>query len=98
MGENLIAALSLSEDAIKHLQDLPSTVSQIDLSESRNQVFYVYLSGDILYTAIDKILYVYSMNVQISPIASYQLADYCYSGIITDNHLYLGGKDKLHEF
>jgi hypothetical protein len=89
----------LSEDALNHLKDLPSTVSQIDLPESDDiEVRFVYLGGDRLYTTADETLFVYSMSDHTSPIATYQLGDECYSGIITDNHLYLGGDEKLHVF
>jgi hypothetical protein len=33
-----------------------------------------------------------------SPIATYPLRGWCFSGIITDNRLYLGGNGKLHIF
>jgi hypothetical protein len=72
------------------------------LPESDDTVSLVYLSGDRLYTAGgDETLYVYSMSDHTSPIATYQLGGgRCFSGIITDNHLYLGcGYDeKLHVF
>ena len=87
----------MSEDALNHLKELPATVSQIDLPESYKAVAFVYLSGDRLYTAADKTLYVYSMSDHTSPIATYQLGGQCDSGIIADNHLYLGG-EKLHVF
>ena len=94
-----MAALSLSEDALNHLKELPATVSQIDLPESYDKVYFVYLSGDRLYTAADKTMYVYSMSDHTSPIATYQLSKKCLSGIITDNHLYLGDVRKmLHVF
>ena len=51
-----------------------------------------------MYTALDETLYVYSMSDHTSPIATYQLGGWCESGIITDNHLYLGGRYKLHVF
>jgi hypothetical protein len=51
-----------------------------------------------LYTEADKTLYVYSMSDHASPIATYQLGGDCFSGIITDNHLYLGEEEKLHVF
>ena len=98
MKENLNAALSLSEDALNHFKDLPSTVSQIDLPNGEYQVFFVYLSGDRLYTAGDETLYVYSMSDHTSPIATYQLGGLCNSGIIADNYLYLGGEYKVHVF
>ena len=97
LKENLKAALSQSEDALNHLKDLPYTVSQINLPESYQQVWFVYLSEDRLYTAADETLYVYSMSDHTSPIATYQLGGGCYSGIMSDNYLYLGGW-KLHVF
>ena len=51
-----------------------------------------------MYTAADDTLYVYSMSDHTSPIANYQLDGVCCSGIITDNHLYLGGLRKLQVF
>jgi hypothetical protein len=98
LKENFIAALSLSEDALNHLKELPATVSQIDLPESYKAVAFVYLSGDRLYTAADKTLYVYSMSDHTSPIATYQLGGWCHSGIIADNLLYLSVEKKLHVF
>jgi hypothetical protein len=97
LQENLIAAFKLSEDALDHLKEFPSTVSQIDLPEG--YVFFVYLSGDRLYTVADWTLYVYSMSDHTSPIATYQLGGKCCSAIIVDNHLYLGDVRKmLHVF
>ena len=59
----------------------------------------MYLRGDRLYTEIDKTLLVYSMNDLSSSIATYPLGGSCYSGIISDNRLYLGGYDgKLHVY
>jgi hypothetical protein len=100
LRENFIAALSLSEDALNHLKDLPSTISQIDLPESKSDsVSFVYLTGDRLYTAgYDETLYVYSLSDHTSPIATYQLDGLCFSGIIADNHLYLGETRVLHVF
>jgi cyanate lyase len=51
-----MVALSLSEDALKHLKELPATVSQIDVPESDFFVYFVYLSGERLYTAVDMTL------------------------------------------
>jgi hypothetical protein len=53
-----------------------------------------------LYTETDKTLYVYSMNDLTSPSATYQLGDeeWCYSALICDNRLYLGGYYKVHIF
>jgi hypothetical protein len=41
---------------------------------------------------------VYLMSDHTSPIATYRLGGVCYSGIITDRHLYLGVEGKLHLF
>ena len=51
-----------------------------------------------MYTAADDTLYVYSMSDHTSPIVTYQLGDWCHSGIISDNHLCLGGGRKLYVF
>jgi hypothetical protein len=93
-----MAALYLSEDALNDLNWLPSTRTQIDLPKSYNQVYFVYLSGDRLYTTKDKTLYVYSMSDHTSPIATYKQGGMCYSGIIANKILYLGGNKKLHLF
>ena len=70
----------------------------MDLPESEYQVLFVYLSEDRLYTAVIHTLYVYSMSDLTSPIATYPLVERCYSGMIIDDHLYLGVCDKLHVF
>ena len=89
-------AVSNSLSLIKHLS---TTSSQIDLPDGKWEVHFVYLSGDRLYTAGDSTLYVYSMSDHTSPIATYRLdrGKWC-SGIIADNHLYLGCRYKLHVF
>jgi hypothetical protein len=51
-----------------------------------------------LYTVADETLYVYSMSDHTSNIATYQLDWGCRSGIIAENHLYLGGSMKLFVF
>jgi hypothetical protein len=76
---------------LMHRKKLPCTISQVDLTTS-GLVHFVYLSGDKLYTAADSTLYVYLMSDITSPIATYSLTDECYSGIISENFLYLGGK------
>ena len=60
----------------------------------------MYLCGDRLYTEADGNLYVYSMGDLTSPSGTYHLGDYgtCYSALITDNRLYLGGNCELHIF
>ena len=51
-----------------------------------------------MYTAGGETLYVYSMSDHISRVATYQLGEKCYSGIMSDNHLFLGGGKKLFVF
>jgi hypothetical protein len=73
-----------------HRNDLPFTTSQVDLPES-GYVHFVLLSGDKLYTAADKTLYVYLLSDITSPVVTYSLCSECNSGMISDNRLYLGG-------
>ena len=61
-------AVSHSLSLLKYLS---TTVSQIDLPKSDYRVFFVYLSGERLYTEADETLYVYSMSDHTSPIAIY---------------------------
>ena len=70
----------------------------IKYPESANFVRFVYLWGGRLYTEVDKTLYVYSMGDLTSPSATYPLGDFIFSGLISDNRLYLGGEYKLHIF
>jgi hypothetical protein len=58
----------------------------------------VYLSRDKLYTYADETLYVYSMSDFTTPIDTKKLSDKCYSGMSIDDHLYLGGTNKIHVF
>ena len=58
----------------------------------------MFLSGDRLYAAAEKTLYVFSVSDHKSPIATYELSDWCFSGIITDKHLYLSVYKKLYVF
>jgi hypothetical protein len=51
-----------------------------------------------LYTAADDTLYVYLLSDLTSPSATYPLRGECYSALITENRLYLGGAGKLHIF
>jgi hypothetical protein len=99
---SFIADLPYSlEDAVSysllHHEELTSTISQVDLPGD-DKVYFVYLNGDRLYTGRGYNLYVYSLSDLSSPIATYPLGDRCFSGIINDNRLYLGGKKKLHIF
>jgi len=76
--------------SLLHIEDTPSNISQVDLA-GRGNVHFVYLSGDRLYTERDKTLLLCSMNDLSSSIATYPLGGQCYSAIISDNRLYLGG-------
>ena len=58
----------------------------------------MYLWGDRLYTEAGETLYVYSVGDLNCPSASYPLGEKCYSGLITENRLYLGGVCQLHIF
>jgi len=58
---------------------------------------FVYLWGDMLYTEANDTLYVYSLGDLTSPTATYRVSQ-CYSALITDNRLYLGGYYELHIF
>ena len=98
MIDNFIAALSLSENALNHLKELPATLSQIDFRKIPNIIYFVYLSEERLYSATYKTLYVYSMSDNESPIGNYELKGLCKSGIIADNHLYLGDNSRLLVF
>jgi hypothetical protein len=51
-----------------------------------------------LYTGADKTLYVYSLDDLTSPSATYPVQYSCYSALITENRLYLGGTCELHIF
>jgi hypothetical protein len=89
------AAVSYS---LLHHKELTSTISQVDLPAGDGGVCFVYLNGDRLYTERGKNVYVYSLSDLYSPIATYPLGGRCYSGIITDNRLYLRAEKKLHIF
>jgi hypothetical protein len=53
-----------------------------------------------LYTEVNYTLYVYSLSDLTSPSATYPLGydENCYSALITENRLYLGGYRMLHIF
>ena len=59
---------------------------------------FVYLNEDLLYTEVDKTLYIYSESNLSAPIASYKIDCNCYSCIIADNKLFLGGEKALYVF
>jgi hypothetical protein len=83
---------------VSEIRELPSAISLINLPESTGTVWFVYLWGDRLYTEADETLYVYSLSNLTSPSATYPLGNKCYSALITENRLYLGGACKLHIF
>jgi hypothetical protein len=85
LRENFKAALSLSEDALDHIKALPCTISTVVLPGTGEIVCVVLLSGDRVYTEVDKTLYVYSVSDLTTPIKTYDLPAHCLSGIIADN-------------
>ena len=50
------------------------------------------MSGDKFYTEANKTLLVYSMSGRKSPIDTYDLGCHCFSSLISDDVLYLGGE------
>jgi hypothetical protein len=93
-----ISLLDQVSHSLLHANDLSHSTSQVDLPPCSEIVFFVYLSGDKLFTAAYKTLYVYLVSDITSPISTYSLSNECYSGIISDNRLYLGGFDYLKIF
>ena len=86
-----MAALALSEDAVEHIDILPCTISTVDVPGRIDEVYFVLLSRDRLYTEANSTLYVYSVNDLTSAIATYDLLGQRYfSGLIADNCLYIG--------
>jgi len=73
-----IEALKDFEDRVSHSllnrNMLPFKTSKVDLPLGSQDVTFVYLSGDRLYTAIDKTLNVYLVSDTTSPIATYKLS------------------------
>lgn len=78
-------------EAFSEIKELPCGFYFKDLPESTDKVSFVHLWGDRFYTETDKTLYVYSVGDLVSPSATYPLDNTCYSALITDNHLYIGG-------
>ena len=68
-----MAASFYADDTLDHIQHLPFTISQIDLTSLAK---FVLLSGERVYTAKDKTLYEYSVRELTHPIATYQLNDF----------------------
>jgi hypothetical protein len=79
--------------------DIPYANSQVDLPGiSNKKVLFVHLNGDKLYLAADTVLYVHYLSDTAPCICTYSLSDECYSGIISENRLYLGGFEYLKIF
>jgi hypothetical protein len=106
LKENYKAAKFMSKEedfedrvsrSLLHRNDLSCTTSQVALP-GKDRARFVYLSEDKLYTMAKGTLYVYSLGDLTSPSASYPLYDSCYSALITENRLYIGGWCKLHIF
>ena len=75
------------------IEELPLGISMIEFPENSNAavVFFVHLWGGRLYTVADETLYVYSLGDLTSPSATYPLGDGIFSGLLSENRLYLGG-------
>jgi hypothetical protein len=62
-----MAASYYGEDALDHIEDLPYTISQIELDAPRDEddnvnPLFVHLSGERIFTFIYDTLYVYSVR------------------------------------
>ena len=93
-----ISLLDRVSHTLLNANDLPQSTSQVDLPSGDSKVYFLNLSGDKLYTAAYKTLYVYLVDDITSPIATYSLSNWCTSGIISDDRLYLGGVQYLQIF
>ena len=93
LTENQQAASYCAEDALDHIEDLPCTISQLDLVDNRYDPRYpllVHLSGERVFACTNENLYVFSVREPKFPIASYRLGEVCCSAKIIENRLYLG--------
>ena len=88
--DNFKAALALSEDVLEHIYRIPCEISTVALPETGGSVQFVLLSGDRLYTSAEQTLYVYSLSDFTSPIATDRVYYNCWSGLITNDLLFLG--------
>jgi len=68
------------------------------LPENDFQVSFVQMFEDKLYLETNKTLYVYKMSDISSPIDKHDLGGHCFSSLISNNILYLGGEKVLHIF
>ena len=87
----MLGLIAHDPEAQSIIEGLPCGISMIKYPESANFVHFVYLWGGRLYTEVDKTLYVYSLGDLTSPSATYPLGNFIYSGLISENRLYLGG-------
>jgi hypothetical protein len=71
-----MAASFYAEDALDHIEDLPCTISKIDLPRSLMTLTFVLLSGNRVYSVAGYTLYEYSVRELTHPIATYQLNGY----------------------
>jgi hypothetical protein len=83
--------------SLLHHEEFISAISQLDLPGD-DRICFLYMNGDRIYIERGNNLQVYSLSDISSPIAIYPLVGGCCSGILTENHLYLGGIGKLHIF
>jgi hypothetical protein len=91
LRENYSVALSLSEDAFEHIDELPCTISKFDLpSNDYHGLNFVLLSKDRLYTMADKTLYVFSVSDITSPIATFDFPCNYLPVLIDDDRIFLG--------
>ena len=93
--ENQKAASFYAEDALDHIQHLPFTISKIDIPLCAD---IVLLSGDRVYTVVDKTIFVYSMGDLTHPVFSHPLDVFLFSAKFVDNRLYLGSECMLFVF
>lgn len=81
----------MSEDALKHIEQFPCTISTVELQRGVGTVTFMLLSGDRLFYQSGKLLCVYSVSEITSSLATYDLVDRCNSGLIADSRLFLDG-------
>jgi hypothetical protein len=90
------------EERISHslllIDESPCTTTPIDLPECDFQVSFLQLDEDILYTEVNKTLYVYQLSDLISPLDKIDLGGHCFSSFKSNNLLYLGGEKVLYIF
>ena len=95
LRENFKVALSLSEDALEHIEELPCKISKLELPGIGEKVKFVLLSGDRLFSAADYTLYVYQLSDLTLPKATYILPIDFLSALIADNNLFIGSSGQI---